>query len=78
MRWGGRTSLPVGVGVDFANQEAALVQLAVGLMGDAHQRVSSSPEPFHGVGGGVCPDVSQLRHGLPQLLFIAAGETTRQ
>lgn len=56
--------------MDFADQEAALVELAVGLMGDAHQRVSSTPEPFHGVGGGVCSDVSQLRHGLPQLLFI--------
>jgi len=71
-RLSGPTSLAIGVGVDLADQEAALVELAVGLLGDAHQRVSSSPEPPRGVGGGVCADLSQLGHGPPHLLFIAS------
>lgn len=77
-RKGRRTSLSVRVGVDFANQEAALVKLPVGLLGDTNQRVSSRAQALHGVGGGVCPDgVRQLRHRL-QLLFITLEDHSQE
>lgn len=66
------TSLSIGVSVDFADQEATLVELAIGLLGGTSQWVSSAAQALHGVGGGVCSGVSQLRHGLPQLLLITA------
>lgn len=66
------TSLSVGVGVDLAHQKAALVQLAVGLQGGAHQWVSCRAQPLHGVRGRVGPGVCQLRHGLSQLLLVTS------
>lgn len=48
------TSFPIRVSVDFANKEAAHVKLAISLLGDAHHGVSSTPQPFHSVRGGVC------------------------
>lgn len=66
----GPTSLSVGIGVDFAHQEAALVKFPVGLLGDPDQRVPPGAQALHGVGGGVCPHaVAQLRRRL-QLLFV--------
>lgn len=66
------TSLSIGVGVDLSHQEATLVQLAVGLQGGAHQRVSCVANALHGVRGGVCAGVGQLGHGLPQLLLVTS------
>lgn len=68
------TSLPVGVGVDFANQEAALVKFTIDLLGDADQRVPSRAQTLHGVGGGVCPD--SVAHLRLHLLFIALEDHT--
>ena len=73
-----RTSLSVRVGVDLADQEAALVELAVSLLGHAHQWVPSAPQPFHSVGGRVSSDVSQFRHRLPQLLLITAADEIKK
>lgn len=66
------TALAVDVGMDFADQEAILVKLCVGLLGHADQRVATAVDSLHGVGGRVSAALGQLREGLAQLLLVSA------
>lgn len=66
-----RTFLAVRVGVDFADQEAILVQQRSGRFHAFRQGLPAAAHPLHGSGGvGVTQAVSQLGKGLPQLLLI--------
>lgn len=66
-----RTSLPVWVGVDFANQESVLVQQHSRGLQPIRQGLPAAAHPLHRSGGvGVTQAVPELRKRLPQLFLI--------
>lgn len=66
-----RTSLAVRVGVDFAHQEAVLVQQRSGRFQAVGQGLPAAAHPLHGAGGGgFAQAVPELRERLPQLLLV--------